>query len=44
MQTHLLFSVPYDVLFLNEFMRDLGRLWSLRDIVPDPKNLTWGGN
>ena len=34
-------SVPYDVLFSNEFLRDLGRLWSLRDVVPDPKNLPW---
>ncbi|MBR2031136.1 MAG: hypothetical protein IKA04_02870 [Alistipes sp.] len=32
-------SVPYDVLFSNEFLRDLGRLWSLRDIAPDPNNL-----
>ena len=35
------FSVPYDILFSNEFLRDLGRLWSLRDIVPDPNNLPW---
>ena len=34
--------VPYDVLFSNEFLRDLGRIWSLRDIVPDPNNL-WVG-
>ena len=34
-------SVPYDILFSNEFLRDLGRLWSLRDIVPDPNNLPW---
>ena len=33
--------VPYDILFSNEFLRDLGRLWSLRDIVPDPNNLPW---
>ena len=32
-------SVPYDVLFSNEFLRDLSRLWSLRDIAPDPNNL-----
>ena len=32
----LLFWVPYDVLFSNEFLRDLGRLWALHDIVPDP--------
>ena len=36
-----LLLVPYDVLFSNEFLRDLGRLWSLRDIVPDPNNLPW---
>ena len=34
--------VPYDVLFSNEFLRDLSRLWELRDIVPDPANLPWG--
>ena len=34
--------VPYDVLFSNEFLRDLSRLWELRDIVPDPENLPWG--
>ena len=33
--------VPYDVLFSNEFLRDLSRLWSLRDIAPDPNNLPW---
>ena len=36
------FLVPYDVLFSNEFLRDLSRLWELRDIVPDPENLPWG--
>ena len=40
-QKPLLF-VPYDVLFSNEFLRDLGRLWSLRDIAPDLNNL-WVG-
>ena len=34
-----LLFVPYDVLFSNEFLRDLGRLWSLRDIAPNPNNL-----
>jgi hypothetical protein len=34
-------SVPLDVLFSNEFLRDLGRLWSLRDVVPDPNNMPW---
>ena len=34
-------SVPYDILFSNEFLKDLSRLWSLRDIVPDPNNLPW---
>ena len=38
---HLPLSVPYDVLFSNEFLRDLSRLWSLRDIIPDPNNLPW---
>ena len=32
-------SVPYTILFSNEFLRDLSRLWSLRDITPDPNNL-----
>ena len=32
-------SVPYTILFSNEFLRDLSRLWSLRDIAPDPNNL-----
>ena len=33
--------VPYDVLFSNEFLRDLSRLWELRDIVPDPSTLSF---
>jgi hypothetical protein len=33
--------VPYDVLFSNEFLRDLSRLWELRDIVPDPSMLSF---
>ena len=33
--------VPYDVLFSNEFLKDLSRLWSLRDILPDPNNMPW---
>ena len=37
----LLFWVPYDVLFSNDFLRDLSRLWSLRDILPDPENMPW---
>ena len=37
-------SVPYDVLFSNEFLRDLSRLWSLRDIAPNPNNLPWVEN
>ena len=36
-----LFSVPYDILFSNEFLKDLSRLWSLRDILPDPNNMPW---
>ena len=35
-------SVPYDILFSNEFLKDLSRLWSLRDILPDPNNMPWG--
>ena len=38
---HLPLSVPLAVLFSNEFLRDLSRLWSLRDIAPDPNNLPW---
>ena len=34
------FDVPLDVLFSNEFLRDLSRLWELRTIVPDPSNPT----
>ena len=33
--------VPYDILFSNEFLKDLSRLWSLRDILPDPNNMPW---
>lgn len=33
-------SVPLDVLFSNEFLRDLSRLWELRTLVPDPSNLS----
>ena len=40
-ETFVSLLVPYDILFSNEFLRDLGRLWSLRDIVPDPNNLPW---
>ena len=40
----LLLFVPYDVLFSNEFLRDLSRLWSLRDIAPNPNNLPWVEN
>ena len=32
--------VPLDVLFSNEFLRDLSRLWELRTLVPDPSNLS----
>ena len=34
------FLVPLDVLFSNEFLRDLSRLWELRTLVPDPSNLS----
>ena len=27
-------SVPYTILFSNEFLRDLSHLWSLQDITP----------
>ena len=33
--------VPYDILFSNEYLRDLGRIWELREIVPDPNNMPW---
>ena len=35
------FLVPYDILFSNENLRDLGRIWELREIVPDPNNMPW---
>ena len=35
------FLVPYDILFSNEYLRDLGRIWELREIVPDPNNMPW---
>ena len=31
--------VPLDVLFSNEFLRDLSRLWELRTIISDPTKL-----
>ena len=34
-------SVPYDILFSNKYLRDLGRIWELREIVPDPNNMPW---
>ena len=33
--------VPYDILFSNKYLRDLGRIWELREIVPDPNNMPW---
>ena len=27
-------SVPYDVLFSNEYLKDLARLWELHTIIP----------
>ncbi len=40
-QNPLLFPVPYDILFSNKYLRDLGRIWELREIVPDPNNMPW---
>ena len=34
-------TVPYDILFSNKYLRDLGRIWELREIVPDPNNMPW---
>ena len=36
-----LLLVPYDILFSNKYLRDLGRIWELREIVPDPNNMPW---
>ena len=32
-------SIPYDVLFSNEYLKDLARLWELHTIIPDPSIL-----
>ena len=29
-------SVPTDVLFSNQMLEDLDKIWALRDIIPDP--------
>ena len=31
-------SVPPDVLFSNELLEDLEKIWALRFVIPDPKN------
>ena len=31
-----LLSVPPDVLFSNQFLEDLDKLWELRNWIPDP--------
>lgn len=32
------FSVPPTVLFSNELLEDLEKIWALRFVIPDPKN------
>lgn len=32
------FLYPPDVLFLNELLEDLEKIWALRFVIPDPKN------
>ena len=33
----IVFFVPLEVLFSNELLTDLGRIWALRYIIADPK-------
>jgi len=33
------FSVPTDVLFSNQMLEDLDKIWALRDIIPDPNKI-----
>ena len=30
------FPVPTDVLFSNQMLEDLDKIWALRDVIPDP--------
>ena len=32
-------SVPTDVLFSNQMLEDLDKIWALRDIIPDPNKI-----
>ena len=36
-RTLVLLFVPLEVLFSNELLTDLGRIWALRYIIADPK-------
>ena len=38
---YILILCLFTILFSNEFLRDLSRLWELRSIVPDPSNLSF---
>lgn len=31
-------SVPLDVLFSNQFLEDLNKIWELHELIPDPSN------
>lgn len=31
--------VPTDVLFSNQMLEDLDKIWALRDIIPDPNKI-----
>jgi hypothetical protein len=33
------FPVPTDVLFSNQMLEDLDKIWALRDIIPDPNKI-----
>lgn len=33
------FSVPYNVLFSNQFLEDLDKIWELRHWIPDPNKI-----
>ena len=33
------FQVPYNVLFSNQFLEDLDKIWELRHWIPDPNKI-----
>lgn len=32
------YLVPLDVLFSNQFLEDLNKIWELHELIPDPSN------